>query len=133
MITNILIFSPHPDDAEVIRMTSIKKIIPLATAYILPSQIGEGFGRGIIEFNINSIPVIASNVGGIPEAMGNLQLLVDEFDNANEWIIAINKLLNAGMYDYYKKIAKENSMRFKTEKTILSLLRRPTMKSQDKI
>lgn len=65
--------------------------MPLAYLYLLPLRIEEGFGRGVIEFNMNSITVITSNVGGIPEAMGNNQLLINEFDNANEWI---NEILN---------------------------------------
>lgn len=112
------------DNVEVIQMTEIKKIMLLAYLFLLPSQIEEGFGRGVIEFNINSIPVIASNVGGIPEAMGNNQLLINEFDNANEWIIAINEILNFDTYNNYAKIAKNNSIRFLSNQTINNLLRR---------
>ena len=78
---------------------------------LIPSQIEEGYGRGIIEANINSLPVIASNIGGIPEAAGDKQYLIDDYSNPEAWIYMLEKLLNSTMY-YQKCLdALDNSKR----------------------
>lgn len=65
---------------------------------ILSSQIAEGYGRGIIEANINSIPIIASNIGGIPEAAGNNQCLVNDYSNTEAWSYTLQEMLKPDVY-----------------------------------
>lgn len=80
---------------------------------LFPSQAPEGFGRCIVEANFNGIPVIASKVGGITEAAGVAQILIDDYTNINEWEKALSNVLNDT--DYYKTLVKYayiNSERF---------------------
>jgi glycosyltransferase involved in cell wall biosynthesis len=44
---------------------------------LVPSLVEEGFSRVILEAAVNGIPVIASRLGGIPEALGRSGIMVD--------------------------------------------------------
>ncbi len=74
---------------------SIKKIYKEAKLVIFPSIINEGLGRVIIEAQINHIPVIASNLGGINEAINNKYLLIDNFLDVYEWYSRLNYIFNS--------------------------------------
>ena len=52
----------------------------LFNVLILPSR-QEGFGNVIIEAKACGVPTVGTNVGGIPSAIGNSGILVDEGDN----------------------------------------------------
>lgn len=72
----------------------MKNIYAQTKLLIVPSQWEETFGRVVIEAEVNKIPVIASNVGGLPEAVGNGGILVNDFQNPDKWIIALKSILN---------------------------------------
>lgn len=61
----------------------VRKYMNTMDIMILPSR-NEGFGCVILEANACGIPVVATNVGGIPEAIGNNNMLVDDGDNFEE-------------------------------------------------
>lgn len=48
---------------------------------IVPSIINEGFNLTIVEFLASGIPVIATNIGGMPEVLGDCGVLVDYDEN----------------------------------------------------
>lgn len=54
-------FLPHVDD--------VRPLLASADVLVLPSRWPEPFGRVLIEAMASGIPVIASNVGGIPEIL----------------------------------------------------------------
>ena len=95
---------------------------------VLPSR-WEGFGLVIIEAMSNMLPVIASNVGGIPEIIENGRdgILVPPEDSET-LAQAINDLLeNKGLREKlsqaaYKKVKKEFSIK-KYSVQILDLYR----------
>jgi len=63
-----------------------------ADVVLVPSQYPEGFGRVICEALACGTPVLASNIGGIPDAMDNTvgvlcDLSVDSFASALQWMI----------------------------------------------
>ncbi|CDH43069.1 glycosyltransferase [Candidatus Contendibacter odensensis] len=81
--TNNITWRPRSlDMREVYRDTSL---------LIVPSQCEEAWGRVVTEAQINSIPVLASNRGGLPEAVGNGGLILPQDDPA-PWIEAIHTL-----------------------------------------
>ncbi|MBL5981525.1 MULTISPECIES: glycosyltransferase family 4 protein [unclassified Petrotoga] len=97
------------------RQQDIKKIYETGKIYLLPSLCKEGFGRGIVEANINSIPILASHIGGIPEAAGNEQMTVENPEDIQEWLEKVKLLLyDPSKYSYYKEKALQNSKRFET-------------------
>jgi glycosyltransferase involved in cell wall biosynthesis len=66
-----------------------------STALLLvPSQWPEAFGRVIVEASVNGIPVIASRVGGIPEAIGESGILLERSAPASHWAQAIEEVMS---------------------------------------
>jgi len=55
---------------------------------LVPSLVSESFPRVIMEAAVNSIPIIASDVGGIPEALGNNGILIKCDKNGDPVFIA---------------------------------------------
>ena len=60
---------------------------------LLPSQEAEGLGRGSVEASLNSVPILASNNGGIPEAVKINDFLIFDYSNYASWRNALEKLL----------------------------------------
>ncbi len=76
-------------------------LIKAARLVLAPSQWEEAFGRVIVDAGLNNRHIIASNIGGIPEAMTvagmpietHPQLLVDDYTNIEAWITALRFFL----------------------------------------
>lgn len=63
-----------------------------ARLLLAPSQVEEAWGRVASEAQINGIPVLASNRGGLPEAVGPGGLLVAHDAPIEQWLEAFAKL-----------------------------------------
>lgn len=61
----------------------------------VPSVWRECCPRVIIEAALNGIPSIASNRGGVREAVGQGGILIDDFLNVDQWVSTIQHLLNS--------------------------------------
>jgi glycosyltransferase involved in cell wall biosynthesis len=61
---------------------------------MVPSRLQEAFGRVIIEACANGIPVVARQIGGIPEAMGTSGVLLAQSDSAERWAEAIEQIMS---------------------------------------
>jgi len=99
-----------------------KEIYKNVKLLLVPSQIEEGFGRCVIEANINSIPVVASRVGGLEEAVGEEQTLIEEYKCEFAWENAVGKIL----YDntYYWRLSRNayiNSKLFESKAAIIDV------------
>lgn len=70
-------FVPHQSD--------MLPIYSRARLLLAPSQWEEAWGRVASEAHINGIPVIGSNIGGLPEAIGPGGILVDPKASPSEW------------------------------------------------
>ncbi len=83
-------------------MLNISEILPALDIVILPSSLREGLGLSLLEAMSCGVPVIGTNIGGIPEIIGNSKsgLLVAP-GNHHELSSAIIKILSN------KDLAKE--------------------------
>lgn len=79
---------------------------------LAPSQCEEAFGRVALEAQMSGIPVVASDIGGLPEAVGEGGFLVDKNAPAEEWVSKIETILNdPGLYERFSRKAVENTRR----------------------
>jgi glycosyltransferase involved in cell wall biosynthesis len=99
--------------------TYLSKQIDMRTVYgrtrvlIVPSQWQEGFGRVVLEAQASGIPVIASRTGGLPEAVGDGGILIDDYANPVRWLSALQGLLeDRSAYRALSEKAIENTRRF---------------------
>ena len=84
-VPNVRFLRRLPDVAEVYRQTKL---------LLVPSVWEEAFGRVVIEAQSCGIPVIASNRGGLPEAVGAGGVCVDAYTDVEAWIAAIRRVLD---------------------------------------
>jgi glycosyltransferase involved in cell wall biosynthesis len=109
-----------PNVTYLSKQLDMRPIYSRTHVLVVPSQWEEAFGRVIPEAQINGIPVLASRVSGIPEAVGEGGILVDDKENPEAWLRGL-KLLEA-RYDEYSARARENAKRFSAEKAVIRLL-----------
>jgi len=76
---------------------------------LVPSICEEAYGRVIVEAGLNGIPTVASDIGGIPEAVHSGGLLVKNYFDVKEWVSAIQNILLKKNYVNYSKLALESS------------------------
>jgi glycosyltransferase involved in cell wall biosynthesis len=80
--------------------TYMKKQMDMRTVYartrvlIVPSQWREAFGRVVVEAQASGIPVIASRTGGLPEAVGDGGILINDYRDPACWLSALRRLLD---------------------------------------
>jgi glycosyltransferase involved in cell wall biosynthesis len=63
---------------------------------LVPSVEPEGFGRVAAEASMQGIPVIASRVGGLPEAAGEDTVLLDPGAGVDDWAGALESVWKVG-------------------------------------
>ncbi|WP_073274936.1 glycosyltransferase family 4 protein [Anaerocolumna jejuensis] len=66
-IENVIIMKPEENVDVIYRQTKV---------FLMPSLWGEAFGQVVVEAMLRGIPVIASNVGGLPEAKQGLNYIL---------------------------------------------------------
>jgi glycosyltransferase involved in cell wall biosynthesis len=71
-----------------------------------PSIWPEPFGRIFVEAASNGIPSIASERGGIPEAVGKGGILIDDIFDVNRWVEALRQLASPDIYPAHEKNAR---------------------------
>lgn len=76
------------------RSPDVRPLYAATKLLVMPSLWEEAHGRVIREAQINGIPVIASNRGGIPEAMGKGGVLVDDYTNPETWVKTVKEVLS---------------------------------------
>lgn len=82
----------------------MRKVYAQTKILLVPSQWPEPFGRVVLEAQINGIPVIASKIGGVTEAVEKGGTVVDDYKNPNAWLKELKKINNNP--DTYKKYSK---------------------------
>lgn len=78
----------------------MRKVYKHTKILLVPSQCEEAFGRVVVEAQCNGIPVIASDIGGLSEAVGPGGLLVAPKAPIEEWEKALRSLWdNKALYE----------------------------------
>jgi len=90
----------------------IREAYSLTKILFLPSQIPETFSRVILEAHINSIPVVASNIGAISYTLGKGGILIHDVESVDAYVCALNELCSDhDLYERLSRLALENSAR----------------------
>ena len=101
--------------------SELNAIYRMGDIYVIPSY-HEGFPRTIWEAMANSLPVVASNVGAIPDFLNHLQnAIIIKPKSANEIFVGIKKIINnkklrKNIMQEGRKLAKNNTLDVQTKK-----------------
>ncbi len=111
-LTDRVIFTDFVDEKDKYPLIKGAKI------FVLPS-FWEGFGIDILSAFALSVPVVASNVGSLPEVVGNAGVLVDP-KSADSITDGIVKILSMNKTEHGKLIAKGKAQlaKFSWEKAV---------------
>lgn len=92
----------------------MKEVYSQTKMVLMPSKWEEPFGRIPIEAGASGIPTIATQKGGLPESVGNSELLVDEDPNS-----FVDKIQEVGEnYEKFAEKARENTEKKSQEKQL---------------
>jgi len=107
----------------------LRKQLDMRTVYartrvlLVPSQWQEAFGRVVVEAQASGIPVIASRTGGLPEAVGDGGILIDDHRDPARWLSALRGLLeDRNAWAPLSAKAIENTRRFELARELPRLI-----------
>jgi glycosyltransferase involved in cell wall biosynthesis len=90
----------------------VRPLLARARLLLMPSQLPETWGRAASEAQVSGIPVLGSEVGGLPEAIGPGGLLVAPSDSLEAWRRAFSALWNdSAMYERLSSAARAHAAR----------------------
>lgn len=99
-------------------ITEKNKIFSSTKVLLVPSQCEEAFGRVVLEAQISGIPVIATNIGGLPESVGKGGVLIPPEAGIDAWQDALIKICNdTNYYTILADLAKTNAECFHQSNT----------------
>ncbi|AFY66669.1 glycosyltransferase [Geitlerinema sp. PCC 7407] len=101
-LPNVTIWENQADMRTVYRVTR---------TLLAPSQFIETFGRVILEAQINGIPVVAAQRGGIPYTVGDGGFLADPYNDPAPYIEALRTLQDPQVYSDRAARALANAQR----------------------
>ena len=74
------------------RSDDMRAVYREAKALLVPSRTAEGWGRVVSEAQVSGLPVIATDYGALPEAVGPGGILVDPAADLGEWEDAVARI-----------------------------------------
>lgn len=90
----------------------MRQVYAVTDILLVPSQFTETFGRVILEAQVNGIPVVAANIGGIPYTLGQGGILVEPKDDPKAYVDALRRLrTDEKLYLQLSAFAIQNSQR----------------------
>lgn len=98
--------------------SDMKPVYGRSRIILAPSRWEEAFGRIAAEAHISGIPVVGSNRGGLPEAIGGGGVIVDVDAPIEQWAAAVRRLWHD--QQYYAELSR----------TALSYAQREAMQQQ---
>jgi glycosyltransferase involved in cell wall biosynthesis len=75
----------------------MKSVYKRTRILLVPSQCEEAWGRVVAEAQLNGIPVLASNIGGLPESVGRGGVLLDA-NTVDKWVLELKRLWSDKQY-----------------------------------
>lgn len=100
----------------------VLSVFQKATAVIVPSIIFEAFPRSGVEAISLGTPVIGTNAGGIPEAVGECGIIVSS-NNVEQLVTAIIKMADRNMKLLLKNKMKQKAKNYTAEKISQKILK----------
>jgi glycosyltransferase involved in cell wall biosynthesis len=79
-------------------VSDMRQIYNTARVLLAPSQWEEGYGRIATEAQFSGIPILASDRGGLPEAVGDGGVLLNSTAPVEQWSQELRRLWNDGAY-----------------------------------
>lgn len=94
------------------RTRDMREIYGATKILLVPSQWHEAWGRISTEAQFSGIPIIGSNIGGLPESIGDGGILIEPKADIQIWVDAVTELWNdQDRFANLSKRAKERSYR----------------------
>ena len=119
---NFIVVGNIPDDmkkydnVQVMPWQSdMKRIYKKARILLVPSVFPDPCPRVVMEAGISGIPSLVSSRGGLPEEVEKIQI-IENLDNADEWVKKIKMLDNNQLYNQLSKKAIKKAEEFSFEK-----------------
>lgn len=84
----------------------MKNVYAQTKLLLAPAIWKEPFSRTPLEAMHNGIPCIASNSGGLPESIGDAGIIIDDVNDIDVWVDAIEKL--ESNKKFYRKLSKKS-------------------------
>lgn len=85
----------HTRNLHLLPWTTPGVVFQHALLVMVPSRWAEAFPRAVLEAQALGIPVVGSRRGGIPEAMQDPRMLVDDIEREDAWLETIQLALSA--------------------------------------
>ena len=99
----------------------MREVYRHARAVLVPSRWSEAWGRIVTEAQISGIPVIATDIGGLPESVGSGGILIGADADAGTWAAALERLWNdAPGYERYVAAARASAARPEVDENALT-------------
>jgi glycosyltransferase involved in cell wall biosynthesis len=97
-------------NVEVMGWTAdMRAVYARARVLLGPSIWQEPFGRVFVEAGASGVPSVASARGGIPEAVGEGGILIDDIFDVNRWVWALRELDDPVVYARLSMNAREHA------------------------
>jgi glycosyltransferase involved in cell wall biosynthesis len=84
-------------------VSDMRQIYGKCRILLTPSRWEEAYGRVVSEAQFSGIPVVASNRGGLPEAVGSGGILLDPDGPIDKWVSTVKRLWHDDAY--YSKLS----------------------------
>lgn len=102
------------------RTDNMQQVYSRTKLVLVPSRWEEAWGRVVSEAHFSGIPVIATSIGGLPEAVGPGGILMDPDATAQDWAKAVRSLCeDRERYDEVAEAASAYSKRDGLRKGVL--------------
>ena len=90
----------------------MKPVYARARVLLGPALLPEPFGRVYAEAAATGVPSVASRRGGIPEAVGDGGILIDDVHDTSRWVEALRRLEDPAEHAAYAARARAHARRF---------------------